>query len=329
MTIEQVMELVDEDYYVRKEDGKLLTQTTAKKAIANGLGMLNAQKGQRILEIGTGSGYSTALLANLVGKKGKVVSIDIDPKLTVRAQQKLVKYTWIECITGDGRYGNKKAAPYDRIIAWTTPDTFPDEWRKQIAEKGVIVAPFHVLSIANSTLMVRLKNNNGVLKGDLVGPEGYIPMTSEPVVNFFGPEIHADVMGKEEDPFWAGSYWMKALENEEWNRKFLQAQPEESPFKEESGQDIRAYLLGKNPEGYTFAFHPMYGFWVGFSSSNGFALVSYHQSNQWIITDQYHAEVLQAWWQDWENSGKPSYEDLKPQLIDNTIKVKLKNEGGR
>jgi protein-L-isoaspartate O-methyltransferase len=68
------------------ENGKQITQSTATSAIALSLELLDVQPGMRILEIGTGSGYSTALLAYLVGCNGSVVSIDIDPEITKRAK---------------------------------------------------------------------------------------------------------------------------------------------------------------------------------------------------------------------------------------------------
>lgn len=79
--------------------------------------MLQVQTGHNILEIGTGSGFSTALLATLVGYTGTVVSIDIDLQLTERAKKKLVAYDHIICVTGDGRNGFDPYRPYDRIIA--------------------------------------------------------------------------------------------------------------------------------------------------------------------------------------------------------------------
>jgi protein-L-isoaspartate(D-aspartate) O-methyltransferase len=198
MKVKQAFQQIDQDYYVLQENGNMLPQTTRAGAIENGLCMLDVQKGQRVLEIGTGSGYSSALLALLVGKMGQVVSMDIDPKLTQRAKHKLSAYSWVTCVTGDGREGYESTAPYDRIIAWTTPDYFPNSWIDQLKENGFIVAPFRVLDIVQCTVMVRFKNIDSTLQGDLVRPEGYIPMTSEPVVDFdlFGPEAQADVVGE-------------------------------------------------------------------------------------------------------------------------------------
>jgi protein-L-isoaspartate(D-aspartate) O-methyltransferase len=288
--------------------------------------MLDVHNGQRILEIGTGSGYSTALLAALVGETGKVTSVDIDPVITKRAEQKLSNFNWVSCITGDGREGFEKYAPYDRIIAWTTPDTLPQKWMNQIKENSFIVAPFQVFNTPLSTVMARFEKVNGSLQGDLVSEEGYIQMTSEPIDDFdlYGPKSQADIVGDGEDPYWAGSYWMKDSEGkEEWVKGFLKAEPLSSTLSG-SGQDIRAYLLAQKPEGITFAFRPDDGVWIGCSTARGFALLSYRNSGQWIFSDTDHKGVLLDWWRNWEQSGKPSYGQVRPVLKGSKVELTLK-----
>jgi protein-L-isoaspartate(D-aspartate) O-methyltransferase len=326
MKVKQAFEQIQQDYFVYQETGKLLPQTTHPSGIENGLQMLDVKKGQRVLEIGTGSGYSTALLATLVGETGHVVSVDIEPDLTLRAQEKLSMYSWVKCVTGDGREGYEPASPYDRIIAWATPTHFPDSWKNQIVESGVIVTPSKVLSLPHCTVMVRFHHSSGNLRGDLVKPEGYIMMASEPVTDFelYGPKSHADVVEEGNDPYWVGSFWMEGIKHEEWIKKFLQSEPNSSPF-QENGEEIRPYLLGTQPEGFTFA--NRYGkYWTGYSSPKGFALVSYRDPKQWIVTDQKHVEVLQNWWSDWEKMNKPSYESLQPFMENGQVKVRINQD---
>lgn len=88
MKLKEAIERIDKEYYM-KENGELLTQTTSPEAIYKGLEMLSVHEGCKVLELGTGFGYSTSLLANLVGESGTVVSIDIDPVLIERAKGKL------------------------------------------------------------------------------------------------------------------------------------------------------------------------------------------------------------------------------------------------
>ncbi|MDQ0416593.1 protein-L-isoaspartate(D-aspartate) O-methyltransferase [Croceifilum oryzae] len=326
--VDQAFQHIDRDEFVLREDGRQVTQSTANFAIRKGLEMLDVQEGDHVLEIGTGSGFSGALLSQLVGIRGSVVSVDIEPELTKRARE-LCKRNNIHntlFITGDGRNGYDSQKPYDRIIAWTTPPAFPAAWKEQIRENGIIVAPFQVLPMARGTVTVRIRNKNGLLHGEAVSGDGYIMMYSEPVkdINLSGEKIHASLVGDEDHPVWASSEWMeKGVSNQEWTEIFYRSQLETSPF-EESGRDIRAYLLGTNPDGFTYAFHPDYGYWVGYSSPDGFALVCDHEPNQWMISDQEHADVLKSWWNDWNDIGCPSYEQLQPFFVGNKVKVKLK-----
>ncbi|GGJ84582.1 protein-L-isoaspartate O-methyltransferase [Pilimelia anulata] len=98
--------------------------------------------GQRVLEIGTGSGYHTALLCHRLGA-ANVVSVDIDPDLTAAAAQRLAALDLHPRIdTGDGAAGVAGAAPFDRIIATGAAARVPAAWIEQLAPAGRIVAPF-------------------------------------------------------------------------------------------------------------------------------------------------------------------------------------------
>jgi protein-L-isoaspartate(D-aspartate) O-methyltransferase len=83
-------------------------------------------------------------------------------------------------------------------------------------------------------------------------------------------------------------------------------------------------MLSTQPVGFTFAFHPDHGDWIGYSTPLGFSLASFRQPNLWLISDTKHADVLRMWWSKWESLGKPSYEQLSPFLIDDKVKVRLK-----
>ncbi|SEN48662.1 protein-L-isoaspartate O-methyltransferase family protein [Lihuaxuella thermophila] len=326
--VDEAFQNVNRDEFVLREDGSIVIQSTASNAIKSGLEMLDVKEGSRVLEIGTGSGFSGALLSYLAGSSGTVVSLDIEPELTRRARElfKQKNITNVRFETKDGREGFESEAPYDRIIAWATPEHIPDAWKDQVSNGGILVTPFRVLPIARCTVTVSLRKVDGVLKGESVSGEGYIMMSSEPIQDiekFAGYQIHADLIGKGEDPVWASSIWMKQFQGKEWLERFDAMQSETSPF-QEKGEEIRAYLLGKNPEGFTYAFHPDSGYWVGYSSPDGFALVSERQPKQWVVTDKIHKDVLCDWWDDWKRLGKPSYEQLQPYMAGNQIKVKLK-----
>lgn len=104
---------------------------------------LQSERASKILEIGTGSGYLTALLAEITGKKGKVFSIEYIPELTGLAEFNLRKYNFrnVGLFTGDGKAGLKDYAPFDRIISSASGDKIPRSWKAQLKIGGRIVAP--------------------------------------------------------------------------------------------------------------------------------------------------------------------------------------------
>jgi protein-L-isoaspartate(D-aspartate) O-methyltransferase len=144
--------------------------------------------GQRVLEIGAGTGYNAALIAQIVGEKGSVVSVDIDADLVARARASLAAagYPQVRVHCGDGALGVPAHAPYDRIIvtvgAW---DLAPD-WLAQLARAGRIVLPLSVrglqlsvaLDRAADYLVSRSACSCGFIRmiGSLAGPESFLPL---------------------------------------------------------------------------------------------------------------------------------------------------------
>ncbi|HNW43739.1 MAG TPA: protein-L-isoaspartate(D-aspartate) O-methyltransferase [Elusimicrobiales bacterium] len=102
--------------------------------------LLELKGGERVLEIGTGSGYQTAVLAELAGE---VFTVEFFPDLAAQARAKLEKlgYRNIKFKTGDGSEGWKEAAPYDAIIVTCAPAAVPQELTTQLREGGRLVLP--------------------------------------------------------------------------------------------------------------------------------------------------------------------------------------------
>lgn len=118
------------------------TSSSSKPAImAVMLSLLEITGTERVLEIGTGTGYNAAVLANRLGAE-RVTSIDIDPKLIDSARQRLAEIDAAPLlIPGDGSDGWAERAPYDRIIATCAIRHVPPAWIQQLTEDGRIVAP--------------------------------------------------------------------------------------------------------------------------------------------------------------------------------------------
>lgn len=103
------------------------------------IGGLALQGGERILEIGTGSGYTAAVMAAL---GGRVVTIDRFRTLCTEAAARLDKTgTPVSVRLADGAKGLAGEGPFDRVIAWAAFDQLPRHFADQIASNGILVAP--------------------------------------------------------------------------------------------------------------------------------------------------------------------------------------------
>ena len=110
------------------------------------LEQLKPEKGHKILDVGSGSGWTTSLLSEIVGEKGKVIAIEIEPKLKEFGENNTQKYNFIkkgiaEFICADGSKGYQKEAPFDRILASASAKEVPLAWRQQLKIGGRIVTP--------------------------------------------------------------------------------------------------------------------------------------------------------------------------------------------
>jgi protein-L-isoaspartate(D-aspartate) O-methyltransferase len=103
--------------------------------------LLELKPGAKVLEIGTGSGYQAAVLAEL--PQTEVYTIEIVPELAEQAQQRLARlgYSEVHAKQGDGYYGWPEHAPFDAIIVTAAPDHLPQPLVDQLDEHGRLVIP--------------------------------------------------------------------------------------------------------------------------------------------------------------------------------------------
>lgn len=112
------------------------------------LELLQPQKGDKILDIGAGSGWQTALLAEIVGSQGKIYALERIPELAEFGKNNVEKYSFInkqivEFKCQDGSFGLPDKAPFDKIICAAAAGKLPDAWKKQLKVGGRIVAPIN------------------------------------------------------------------------------------------------------------------------------------------------------------------------------------------
>jgi protein-L-isoaspartate(D-aspartate) O-methyltransferase len=136
--------------------------------------LLEPKKEHRVLEIGTGSGYQAAVLAQLAGE---VYSIELVPELARSAAATLtgLGYRNVRVKAGDGYKGWPEAAPFDRIILTAAPPAVPRALTDQLAAGGRLVAPVGA-SVMVQELVVIDKRADGSLKRRSEGGVRFVPM---------------------------------------------------------------------------------------------------------------------------------------------------------
>jgi len=116
---------------------------------------LGLDRGHRFLEVGLGSGYGTALAREIVGEKGLVVSMEIDPLTLAFAEDNLKRtgYHDIILVQGDGGLGYPGKAPYDRICMTAACNGIPPPLLAQLKTGGRLIAPVKEEGVQNLVLL--------------------------------------------------------------------------------------------------------------------------------------------------------------------------------
>ena len=138
--------------------------------------LLDLRPGQRVLEIGTGSGYQTAILAEL---GAEIFSIEILPELARRAAERLTSmgYRGLHLEQGDGNRGWPEAAPFDRILAAAAATTIPPALLDQLTPGGRMVVPVGSGPLGQMLTLVE-KDADGAVREKPVLPVAFVPLTS-------------------------------------------------------------------------------------------------------------------------------------------------------
>jgi protein-L-isoaspartate(D-aspartate) O-methyltransferase len=110
------------------------------------LELLRPKPGERVLDIGAGSGWQAAILAELVADSGQVVAVERVKELAEKARENIGKYGFIDSgrvkvIHGDGSKKLEDEAPFNKIVAAASAEEIPEAWKEELVVGGRIVAP--------------------------------------------------------------------------------------------------------------------------------------------------------------------------------------------
>lgn len=143
--------------------------------------LLELEKGLKVLEIGTGSGYNAAIMAELVGSKGRIYSVERLEQLVRFARDNLEKtgYKNVEVILADGTLGYPQEAPYDRICVTASAPCTPRALLEQLKTGGLMAIPEG--DMYQHLYLLKKEDNGSIVKKDwggvnfvpLIGKDGF------------------------------------------------------------------------------------------------------------------------------------------------------------
>jgi len=168
---------------VKDDRGSPASSSSQPSMMASMLEQLDLRPGQRVLEVGAGTGYNAALLARIVGARGQVTSIELDPATARGARRGLASVrSRAKVVRGDGREGRPRGAPYDRIIVTASTPVVPRAWYDQLAEDGLLELPLVVPRAGQAQAIVtfRKQAEAEVLRSEAVLYGGFMPLRDAP-----------------------------------------------------------------------------------------------------------------------------------------------------
>jgi protein-L-isoaspartate(D-aspartate) O-methyltransferase len=201
-----------EAFHRHERWGETVHRSTPE-SIRRELAALQVQPGDRVVEVGTGSGYSAALLARLCAPGGRVTSVDISDELIRRARAIHAErgITGVDFRAGDGLAGVPTDGPVDRLVAWCAPPRLCRSWTAHVADGGRIVACLPIAALPSTTLIATITVTAGRPRIEAVTGGGYAQSTPTAVDDAQTvPGRFVDYCDDQPDPSWIGLCWRAA-----------------------------------------------------------------------------------------------------------------------
>ena len=142
---------------------------------------LELRQGMKVLEVGAGSGYHAATIAEIVGDKGHVFTVEYVDKLVAIARNNLSRAGYANHVTivqGGGSLGYAERAPYDRILVTAAAPKIPPPLLEQLTSDGILVMPVGGRMFPQELVRVR-KKSDGAAERDSLGGVAFVPLVGK------------------------------------------------------------------------------------------------------------------------------------------------------
>jgi protein-L-isoaspartate(D-aspartate) O-methyltransferase len=170
------------------------SSTSMPTVVAEMLAAMRVRPGMRVLEIGTGTGWNTALLAHRLGA-GNITSVEIDPAISARAREALASagYGAVTVVTGDGTQGHlpEVAARYERVLSTAAVYQVPYAWIAQTCPGGLVVTPW-ATDYYNGHLLALTVQSDGTATGRIVGQTAFMAVRDQRVARIRIDDVVTD-----------------------------------------------------------------------------------------------------------------------------------------
>ncbi|GAA2446800.1 hypothetical protein GCM10010191_74890 [Actinomadura vinacea] len=152
---------------------------SAPQVVREMLELLDLERGHRVLEIGTGTGWNAALMAEIVGAE-HVTTIEIDPGIAEQARRNLAGVGCpVRVVTGDGEAGYPGSGPYDRVIVTAAVAELPFAWVEQTRPGGRLLVPWAPTFHPHGPLALLTVEGDGRASGRFVAPSWFMPLRGQ------------------------------------------------------------------------------------------------------------------------------------------------------
>ncbi|MEW2622026.1 ATP-grasp peptide maturase system methyltransferase [Streptomyces sp. NPDC048106] len=167
-------------------EGSPTSSSTTPVTVVDMIEKSELEDGHQVLEIGTGTGYSSALMCSRLGEDN-VTTIEVDPAVSARADAALETAgfsTWT--VTGDGLLGHPRRAPYDRVIATCAVRRIPYTWIRQTQPGGIVLATVGGAWHYGTGLAKVTVTGDGTAEGGIIGRSSFMQARSQAEVPIAG-----------------------------------------------------------------------------------------------------------------------------------------------